>query len=245
MHARPGGARIGTGLLAGLLLLLSMTARAGGLGVSPILLEFDARSPARALWLTNAGDHVLHGQVRVFRWTQENGEDRLTPTRELVVSPPMVEIAPGSQQLVRVIRATPYPAGEQAYRILVNELPDTSRGENLGLSFVMEFSVPVFVGDAGTPAQLSWNLRKDNDQVVLEARNRGGTRAQVSAFALLDAHGKTLMQEPGLLGYALAGQLRRWTLKLPAQAAADAQILQARINGEPIRVDLRAHDATP
>src|SRR3546814_5481382 len=53
----------------------------------------------------------------------------------------MLEIAAGQQQLVRVIRATPLPASEQAYRILINELPPAAGSAHAGLNFVMEFSV--------------------------------------------------------------------------------------------------------
>lgn len=241
MYASADRRRIGIGLLAGLLLLGATAARAGGLGVSPIVLDFDAKSPARALWLSNAGDHTLHGQLRVFRWTQINGEDHLEATRDLVLSPPMLELAAGDQQLVRVIRTAPYPAGEQAYRILVNELPDASADAHSGLSFVMEFSVPVFVG-SGAPPQLSWSLRAEAGQAVLDARNAGGMRAQIADVELFDARGTRLTQQAGLFGYVLAGQQRRWTL---APDAAGAQTLQANLNGERIRVDLRAPGAAP
>lgn len=240
----PGRARqrIPVSLGAAALLLTALSARGSGLGVSPILLEFDAGSPARALWLSNAGDRVLHGQVRVFRWTQENGEDRLMPTRELVVSPPMLELGAGEQQLLRVIRTAAYPAGEQAYRILVDELPDAAPADRQGLSFVMEFSVPVFVG-GGAPPKLDWSLRRDGGQAILSARNSGGSRAQVSEMELRDAQGQPQLQQGGLFGYVLAGQERRWTVALPAGAAI--QTVLARINGERIRADLRAHDGAP
>src|SRR3546814_19457105 len=101
MHEAPGRKSFTARLFAaGTLLLCAGAACAGGLGVSPILLEFNTQAQAQALWLSNAGDQVLHGQVRAFRWTQANGEDVLTPTRDLVLSPPMLEIAAGDRKSV-------------------------------------------------------------------------------------------------------------------------------------------------
>src|SRR3546814_8267651 len=70
----------------------------------------------------------------------------------------MLEIAAGQQQLVRVIRATPLTASEHAYRILINDLPPAAGSSHAGLNFVMEFSVPIFVG-SGTPAVLAGRCR--------------------------------------------------------------------------------------
>lgn len=244
MREAPGQRRLAARSFAALLLLAAARAGASGLGVSPILLEFDARSPAQALWLRNAGEQPLHGQLRAFAWTQENGEDRLTPTRELVLSPPMLEINAGEQQLVRVIRTGAYPDRERAYRILVNELPAPAGTARQGLSFVMEFSVPVFVGGRGAPA-LAWSLQTSGTQATLSVRNNGGKRAQIAELALLDADGAQLLQQAGLFGYVLAGQERHWPLALAPQAPATVRTLQARINGEPIRADLRARDGAP
>jgi len=228
---------------AAALWLIAGAARAGGLGVSPILLEFDGQAQARALWLSNAGDQVLHGQVRTFRWTQEQGEDRLTPTRDIVLSPPMLELAPGQQQLVRVIRTMPFPPTEQAYRILVNELPSTAPGGGLGLNLLMEFSVPIFVGKPGTLIAPDWSLHRERSGMMLYARNAGGTRAQVSALELLDGNGKRVLYEPGLYGYVLAGSERHWKLELPPGSTPES--LRARINGEPIRAQIRADNGAP
>ncbi|WP_051277941.1 fimbrial biogenesis chaperone [Solimonas flava] len=243
MRDAPGHRRFAARLLGVALLLAAARAGAGGLGVSPILLEFDARSPAQALWLRNAGAQPLRGQLRAFAWTQESGEDHLTPTRELVLSPPMLELEAGQQQLVRVIRTGAYPDHEQAYRILVNELPASAENGHQGLNFVMEFSVPVFVGGRGAPA-LDWSLRADGG-ARLGVRNSGSTRAQLSELTLLDAAGGTLLQQPGLLGYALAGQARQWPLSLTPQALAAVRTLEVRLNGERVRADLRAHDSAP
>src|SRR3546814_8342266 len=74
------------------------------LQVSPVSLRMQGEQTASALWLSNTGKSALHAQVRIFHWTQAGGNDKLTPTTDLVASPPMVSIEPSKRQLVRIIR---------------------------------------------------------------------------------------------------------------------------------------------
>src|ERR1700761_6914140 len=102
--------------------LFCASACGAGLQVAPILLELSARQNADGLWLSNTGAAALAAQVRVYHWTQANGEDRLDASRALVVSPPIVKLAPGARQLVRVVRSgAPPEAREDAFRIVVDE----------------------------------------------------------------------------------------------------------------------------
>ena len=155
-------------------MLVSGTAVASGLQVSPVSITVPAAQNAEGLWLSNTGDNVVSAQVRVYRWTQEGGEDKLTPTRGLVISPPMLQLLAGDRQLIRAIRLGAPPSGpnaaQEAYRMIIDELPVDTAGKK-GLQFVLRYSVPVFVEPAGAPAapaQLSWAIRREGDKAVLE-----------------------------------------------------------------------------
>ncbi|GKS89270.1 fimbria/pilus periplasmic chaperone [Acidovorax sp. SUPP2539] len=79
---------------------------------------------AVALWLENRGAEPVSMQVRVFQWRQTDGQDRFEAQREVVASPPISQIPPGQRQMVRLLSTQPVPARtEQAYRVLVDELP--------------------------------------------------------------------------------------------------------------------------
>lgn len=71
----------------------------------------------------NAGSNPINAQVRVFHWSQSDYGDKLAASQGLVISPPMLTLAPGGRQLIRVIRTGPPPATEDAYRLSINELP--------------------------------------------------------------------------------------------------------------------------
>lgn len=223
-------------LLAALYLACGV-AGASGLQVSPVTLTIQPTQNADGLWLSNTGDNVVHAQVRVYQWTQEGGQDKLTASRGLVVSPPMLQLAASERQLIRAIRLGAPPSGagavEQAYRVLIDELPVETPGHK-GLSFVMRYSVPIFVEPAGAPAsapQLQWALRTDAGKTVLEASNSGGTHAQVADLSFTDASGHHTEVTQGLLGYVLPGAQMRWVVKAPAAALAGGGTWEAMING--------------
>lgn len=212
--------------------LASPAAKSSGLQVSPIGLSVAAKAQAEALWLTNTGAETIHAQVRVFRWTQADGKDFLEPSRDLVVSPPMVTIAPGDRQMVRVIRQVAPPEGaEAAYRVLVDELPvDGAKKE--GLQFVLRYSIPVFLSPRGDPTvkatlQATWEASSPGG--TLHVRNTGTGHAQVADIVRQDARGERTVLRSGLVGYALPGSAMRWALPV----APDGGSVRARINGDP------------
>src|SRR5688500_4736362 len=102
-------------------LALCATANGASLQVSPTSVTLQAPQNADGLTLTNTGTAPLHAQVRVFRWTQQDNEEKLEPTRDLAISPPMLQLAPGAQQLVRIIRlGSPPMDAETSYRLIVD-----------------------------------------------------------------------------------------------------------------------------
>lgn len=232
------------GIAAGL--LAWSPADASGLQVAPVELHFSPGTAAEGLWLTNTGQEALHAQVRVFHWSQANGKDALTPTRALVASPPMLDLAPGARQLVRIIRAGGgAAAGEDAYRVLVNELPPAAtRGK--GIHYTLNYSIPVFTGatPSGNAAQvasrLSWSLARTATGTALEVRNDGDTHAQLSAVELQPPGAPVVVVTPGLLGYVLPGMTMRWPLPSSASHLPSGTQLMATINGTPVNIPSQA-----
>lgn len=220
---RPAGA------LAPVLAILLSTGAAPGavqaanLQISPVSISFRAAQTAAGVTLQNLGEQALHGQVRVFVWDQKDGEDVLTPATDVVASPPIMEVAPNSTQTVRLVRRNGAPpAGEQTYRILIDEIPraDASGG---GVAIRLQYSVPVFVlppDDRAAPV-LRWSLRQKDGAWFLQVSNDGALHAQLGATMLRVAGGKEFQLSKGLLGYALPGRSRAW--RLPAESAALVQ----------------------
>lgn len=247
-----GGHRASRWLLALAAMLFAATASAADLQVNPILVEFAPDEQSQALWLTNTGTAPLKAQVRVARWTQQDGRDHLDPTRELVASPAILEVPAGQQQLVRLIRPTPSAvSAEAAYRLTIDELPGAdAAARDPGLQFLLRYSVPVFVlapgssplspsrrtaGDTTPPAPvtLTARLEPQGETSLLQVSNPAHQRVRLSGLAWVDTSGRRTNLAPGLLGYVLAGQTMHWEIPLTAQARAGGGSLTVRFNDDP------------
>lgn len=237
----PGRRRIWAPALGICLALASLAAAAGNLRVAPITLEFQPGEASAALRLYNSGSAPIRVQIRVVEWIQEDGRERTGPTRELVASPPIVEIPPGREQLVRIIRPVALPASrELAYRLLVNELPDES-GERTGLRFLLHYSIPVFVAPSAPtapavqqdPARLRAQLGPVADgRASLVVENHAPRRVKLSRLVLETPSGERTELVAGLLGYALAGQRMRWSIPMP-RSMRPGDTLKARLDDAP------------
>lgn len=208
------------------------TAQAVGLEVSTTTVQMSPGQNAEGLTLNNSGAAPVRAQVRVFAWTQKDNADLLTPTTALTISPPMMQIAPGGEQLLRVIRtsAPAAPGTEVAYRLIIDELPATdapppqaaaqaSGTPKTQLSFLMRYSLPVFIG--ATPStsigsELKWTIEKSATQWTVKVKNNAATRAQIADLSAVTTGEQRHKIASGLVGYALAGQEMEWTFPAPA-----------------------------
>lgn len=226
------------GLACALSVLFCSTSLAASLQVAPTSLQLGPRQNADALWISNSGTAPVQVQVRVYRWQQQGGQDQLTATDDLQVSPPMQSLAAGQQQLVRVVRSDPQaPAQQLAYRVIVDELPTLDPGRT-GMQFVLRYSLPVFVQPVDTtpPKLQARQIILDDGRPALEVSNAGGAYAQLADLAIGSAE-RPQTVHPGLLGYVLGGQTMRWPLDFPPARLAGATFM-ARINGESAQTPL-------
>ena len=164
----------------------------------------------------------------------------------MVASPPMLTLAPGAHQMIRVIRLgnTNAVATEDAYRLLVDELPQTTPQQQIGVHYVLRYSVPVFVEPANQPdaqaiaASLQWSLVSGTDGPALQIYNAGSVHAQISEVSLSDSTGAATTVNAGLLGYVLPGMTMRWPLKTVPEQLRSGIRLKAVINGKPVEQTL-------
>ncbi|KGB99771.1 MULTISPECIES: molecular chaperone [Burkholderia] len=211
-------------------------AHAASLQISPVTIEFGTDDTATGITLRNPGNRPVYGQVRVFRWDQADGQDTLTPTQDLVASPPLIQVGTQSEQLIRVVRASRTPSGiEQSYRLLIDELPQPGEAPTNGVSIRLRYSIPVFVEPPtqGAP-HLDWALVRGDGGWVLRVRNDGARRAQLASVELVTGDGRTYPLTHGLLGYALAGRTGQWSVPLPTGVALGSKVtVRAAVNSQP------------
>ncbi|MES2400761.1 MAG: fimbria/pilus periplasmic chaperone [Pseudomonadota bacterium] len=256
----PGGVsffEMASAALAAVVMFVAAPASAAGLQVTPISLDIPAQEQSQAMFLSNSGKTTLRAQVRVQQWTQTGGTEQLEATRDVVASPPIVEIAPGGRQMVRIVRLQPAPAAqEKTYRLIIDELPGADGAQQpsaAGLQFLLRYSVPVFVlpsaaaGSAAlAPASAANGVMPQTDITRLAASvkangpdastlvivNAGARRAKLSQLAYVDTRGQRSVLFPGLMGYVLAGQTMQWPLPLPLPVLKSGGAFKAKFNDD-------------
>lgn len=195
------------------LLALSAPAVAGSFSISPLRVDFTAVSGTAALTVRNDDSTAMVIQTQGLAWSQEGGQDALTPTRDLLISPAVFTLQPGGSQLIRVALRRPVdPLRELSYRLTVQEVPQQARPDFTGLQVALKMSVPVFVAPAA-PAepQVHWTAARAADgQLSVTARNDGAAHARIHRFSITTGGGSTLGQQP-VMAYVLPGAVRQWT----------------------------------
>jgi fimbrial chaperone protein len=209
-----------------LLALLAATAiaapaSASTFNISPIRAELAAGHRTEALTITNAEDNPVVVQIRVVRWSQANGAEELVDTRELLATPPVLQIPANSQQIIRVaLRRDPDPAQELTYRVIFEEVPQAAPKDFTGLRVALRLSIPIFVAPAQgkANADLAWASRwLPNGQLELAATNNGSGHLQITDFEA--QFPGSLMPLRGVTSkYVLPGSRMSWTLTPPADA---------------------------
>ena len=206
---------------------------AGQLQAGPTSLEIGPGGTATRLVLGNTGTTPIAAQVRVYSWSQVDGEDRLLPSDALVVSPPIVELPPSGEQTIRVVRLGAPAAGhDQTYRIVVDELPQGDPGRENTVKILLRYVIPVFVrAPNGAPPAVACSIQGG---IRLSCVNTGGRPAQIGASRLVGDDGQFVNLSDGLFGYVLPGSRRDWSLPTAVPEPAISNLrMDTRVNGQP------------
>lgn len=222
-----------------LLLLSTYSVNAASLRVAPTSLELIAPAGTAVLNLANDGDHPINVQLRVFKWSQTGGIERLEPTRDVVASPPSAKMSPNGQYVVRVVRTSKAPVrAEETYRVIVDELPDPSRARAGTVTLIMRHSVPIFFKkDDVKPADVSWNVSKQGNGLVLTGKNNGGSRFRLSNVTLVQGAAK-IGSRDGLVGYVLSGATMQWPIGTAKSLSASVVTLQGQSDLGPFNANI-------
>lgn len=184
--------------------------------VTPVRIFMAARDRAVAITVVNESDEEVVMQADLYSWHQKpGGEDDLVLTEDMILSPPIVKLAPKSRQIVRLARLATAPASEQlTYRMIVREVPEAKPpSKDLKLQIALAFSLPVFITPPGAKRQLSCSVeRAAADTVNAVCENTGNAYAQPVAFALVAENGTQLaLRDTG--GYILPTIKRGFAMK--------------------------------
>ena len=204
---------------------------AGSFSVSPLRVDFSPRSQTGALTIRSRQDADVVIEAQVMAWTQIDGEDRLTDTRDVLVSPVVFSLPANGSQLVRVaLQHAIDPERELSYRLILTEVPQTT--EFSGLNVALRISLPIFVAAAApAPSALEWSAVSDGDTLDLTAHNVGNAHARVLNFSVasLAAPERTVVEQTA--AYILPDQARTWPIAITQQDGTSGDSRRFRLKG--------------
>lgn len=208
---------------------MGASARSSTFNISPIRAQLGAARTTDVLTIMNADEQPVVVQARVVIWSQSEGEEQLADTRDVLVTPPVMQIGANREQIVRVaLRRVPDPERELTYRVIFEEVPQAAAPEFSGLRVALRLSVPVFVAPSSHKniSDLAWDAQwRADGKLDVSATNRGSLHLQITDFDV-DAGGSTLR---GITSkYVLPGSRMNWTLT-PGTSLAHPNAL--RIHG--------------
>ncbi|WP_413734592.1 molecular chaperone [Sodalis sp. RH21] len=186
---------------------------AQALSIVPIRQNLSSEHRSASFSLTNNSDVATAIQIRGYSWVQQGNSDNFIATGKLSVSPPFATIPPGKTQTVRLLLREPAAQGEEAYRIIFDQIPDRDAKT---VQLALRFSVPVF-SLSGQPARadIQWRIERRGDGLTLVALNRGLNHSMLAKLSATTASGVQLKLNGPAMPYLLAGNTRTWHIDDP------------------------------
>ena len=205
-----GRARTATLGMACAVLAIASGAQASTFQVNPVVLEVPAGGHNAAFTIRNNDGNPVSVQIRLFRWTQREGEDVYDKTDDLIASPPIVTIPAAGAQLVRVGPRSGALSG--AYRVILEEILPPASGKSQ-VRIALRLNLPLYVMAArGTTAPLRWSGSRDaTGTIVLQGENPGTLYQTVVGIDAADTARKDVSLTTHFAAI-LPGSSKRWNV---------------------------------
>jgi len=212
-------------LLAASLFAASLIVRAASLDVTPTRVDLTPIDNRQVIELHNNDSSPVLMEVQSFLWTQEDdGQDLLSPTEELLAVPPIFTVPPNDTQTIRLgFRAPPDVSSEQSYRLILTQVPNEAELSD-GIAVLLRLSLPVFYTPRDAEARPEWSVSIDSVLDTLEVRmtNNGTANQQIRRIFVMspDRPDEVLAATEGAR-YVLAGSTVYWGIPLGRSISAD------------------------
>jgi len=205
---------------------------AGSFMVDPVRIDLDETQKSSSLMLRNNDQEPTVIQVSLMAWSQIDGEDVYTPTKDVLITPPIVPIQAGSEQLLRLALRRPLdPQKELTYRIFLQEVPPPPRPGFRGLQVALRMSVPIFANaNQALRPKMEWKsayIAKDH-ALRVELINSGAAHLHLYEFSLRQPNSNTNLVLQQTAVYLLSGQRHEWVIKIDSATQIDSIMLKLK-----------------
>jgi fimbrial chaperone protein len=184
--------------------------------VSPLRVSFKTEQQSEIVSIRNTSNQTFTVQPKVMKWSQKDGKDVFEPTRDILVAPPIVDVAAGENQVIRIALKRPPESGKElTYRLFLQQVVAPQKQSSAALAFSWNLSLPVFVttADSSTVASLKWTGSVSGKTMTLTAVNSGSMHVQVKKLRVESSAGVSQSEQ---MFYLLPAQQLNLAVPIPA-----------------------------
>jgi len=198
-----------------------------------IRITLSQNNPIQTIVVSNPEkDEAVNLQLSYMLWKQVDGEDVYTPSKDLIIAPPIIKMPPLRNQITRIGWRAPKPIPvEIAYRLFVNDLTAYKLTPNV-VRFKVKSSIPVFIQPTKPIFQTQWQLKSAGGGVIkLLVKNTGNIHVQITGITLSNAN-NDIIANSKVFAYILAGQSKEIPVTLSKPASGTIKINANTDNGQ-------------
>ena len=224
-----------------LLSAANLVAHAGNFTVSSVNVSMPSRQPTYALTITNEStDEPLSMQLDAFLWSQKEGQEVYEPSKDILISPRVFNIAPAGSQIVRIAlrNRQDFPV-EQTYRLFVKEIPSEKPLQEGGVRVALQMNIPVHVVPAKVDRKaLEFKYMKLPDgSLALTAHNPGNVYVKAVEVKITDiATGLPVESAPPVI-QVLSGATKVYPLAAAGASTLPGKNLKIQAIGEGLLIE--------
>ena len=156
---------------------ISQSLSAAGLTITPTKLDIFPAQKSAVLKLFNKKDKAVRLQVFIKAWSQDSdGKTVLSDSKNLVVYPKLLSIAAKGERPIRVGFQGDFLPTEQAFRLLIDELPEVSKKSGIGVIMPVRLSIPVFLNNSNQGSKTQFKIisaQKQGHYLRVGVHNQG------------------------------------------------------------------------
>jgi fimbrial chaperone protein len=211
-------------LAASMLIASAAFARASDFTISPTSITL-TNDPAADVALTNTGSSVIRVSVHAYAWNQTPDDpEKFEDSSKIIYYPQVFALTGNATQRIRVGVAGAPTTKEQAFRLIIQELPpNTSVGTgSAGVTFVGRIDMPVFVPPGNSipqtriPKLVSLSAERGQVRAVVSNDGTVHMRQSTMTFTGTDASGNAVWHDSKQVFYVLSDSVQNVTMPIPA-----------------------------
>lgn len=218
---------LGRGAALSLLVLGLTTAQA--VVIAPVQVDISPARRVASITVSNSDDKPISFQTQVLSWNQSDGVDRYVESNQLIVVPPIAEIAAGGSQVFRVTTRLPPGPQESAFRLILEDVTQlaapTGAADAMQVVLRVSHNLPVFFAPAGEPSvepRISACTRTaTSDRGCVRVENAGNRHMVVKSLSLVSGQWH---QDLPVSTRVIAGAHKQWEFDLPENVQGSLQV---------------------